>query len=113
MIVRSYSYVASLGHRDKKPLSLINHHGGHLWSHLDYERERGHFPVPMPGDKVSGRVSVGDIAPRPGETSALGTHPARALTRQAPGKPRVSEAKDLHVIVIRQDYELQAEYLPS
>lgn len=55
----------------------MNQRGGYLWSFLDCERGRGHLFVPVQGCKVSGRVSVGDVAPRPGEATPLLTQLAR------------------------------------
>ena len=52
------------GKRDTRANS--SYHGGQLWSHLDCERGRGHL-FPVPGWKVSGGVSVGEGAARPGE----------------------------------------------
>ena len=54
----------------------MNHRSGHLWSLLD-ERGRSHLFVLVQGCKVSGRVSVGDGAPSPGEVSPLLTQLAR------------------------------------
>ena len=55
----------------------MNYYGSYLWSHLDYKRGRSYLFVPVPGYKVSGKVSVGDGAPRPGEASPLLTQLAR------------------------------------
>ncbi len=53
------------------------HRSGHLWDLLDCERGRSHLFVPMQGCKLSGRVSEGGGARRPGEASPLLTQLAR------------------------------------
>ena len=67
----------------------MNQRSGHLWSLLDWERGRSHLFVPVQGCKVSGRVSVGDGAPRPGEH-----HPCPPSSRaKAAGAGRASRER--------------------
>ena len=69
--------------RGGRPLLHMNQRSGHPWSLLNCERELSHLLVPVQGCKVSGRVSVGDGAPRPGEhhlSKAAGASEGQIIT---------------------------------